>query len=250
MARIRTIKPDALQHRKVGRLSDRAFRVWVGLLTQADDEGRLPCDPDQVAAWCFGYQRHVTLKQIEGAVQEIQSLGLISLYSANGTRYAYFPSWKDHQKIDKARPSLYPSPFDEHSTNDSRSFALEGKGREVDKKGGGKEGSVRETKDRIYADIIEDLNELGKFSYDPKSKATRDLIDSLLSEGHTIEDFWNVHQNKFDEWKDDPKMKKFLRPSTLYRKAHFDDYLGQKPRRKFIIEEDEDAKKEKKSRTG
>lgn len=137
MARIRTIKPEALQHRKVGKLTDRAFRVWVGLITQADDEGRLPCEADQVAAWIFGYQRQVKTEQVEEAIQEIAATEMICLYNVNGTRYAYFPSWKDHQRINRPQRSNLPDPsliihgtFNENSMNDHGSFTGEGSGRE------------------------------------------------------------------------------------------------------------------------
>lgn len=121
MARIRTIKPEALLHRKVGRLSDRALRVWLALLTQADDEGRVVADTAQVKLWAFGYQMNARLKKIEAAIQEVATSGLIQLYVVNGTRYANFPSWKDHQKIDRpSKSKLPPPPFDESSTNPQR----------------------------------------------------------------------------------------------------------------------------------
>jgi len=148
-------------------------------------------------------------------------------------------------------PQPIPQPFDECSTNVPLSFALEGKGR--DKKGSGMEGSVRET---IYREIVEDLNDLLKEAkkekrrdglpsgnYDPNSKTIQSFIDKLISQGKKPEDFWNVHRNKLAEWKDDEKMRKFLRPSTLYRESHFDEYLGQGPRRTYTLEETEDAEK-------
>src|SRR6266478_4836569 len=58
--RIRSLKPEALQHRKVGRLSDRSFRLWLGLITQADDEGRMIWDPAQFRLLVFGYQEITT----------------------------------------------------------------------------------------------------------------------------------------------------------------------------------------------
>lgn len=110
MSRIRSIKPEAPQHRKVGALSDRAFRVWTVLLTQADDEGRLVCDASQVRVWGFSYHRDVTDAHVEEAIQEVARPGLIRLYTINGTRYAVFGSWADHQKINRPTPSKLPPP--------------------------------------------------------------------------------------------------------------------------------------------
>ena len=107
MARIRTIKPDSLQHRKVGRLSDRAFRLWICCLTQADDDGRLICDYEQLRILEFGYQK-MPIGAIRDALQEIVSLGLLRIYSHGGEEYIDFPSWGDHQRIDRKTPSKLP----------------------------------------------------------------------------------------------------------------------------------------------
>jgi hypothetical protein len=49
MARIRTLKPNHGINKKIGKLSDRALRVWVsGLLCQADDYGRLVVDLEEL----------------------------------------------------------------------------------------------------------------------------------------------------------------------------------------------------------
>ncbi len=121
MPRIRTIKPEALQHRKVGRLSDREFRLWVAMLTQADDEGRLVADAGQLKLIAWGYHPRVTVKHVQDALQTISDLGLVRLYDVNGTGYACFPSWRDHQRIDKPSPSRLPAPI--NSTNAPRTFS-------------------------------------------------------------------------------------------------------------------------------
>ncbi len=110
MPRIRTIKPEAPQHRKVGALSDRAFRMWLVGITQADDEGRFVCEPSQMRLLAFGYHPEVSVEDAEAAIQEVTRTGLVRLYAVNGTRYAVFPSWKDHQKINRPSPSKLPSP--------------------------------------------------------------------------------------------------------------------------------------------
>ena len=143
MARIRTIKPDAPTHRKTGKLSDRAFRLWLTMLTQADDEGRLVADPDQLRLLAFGYQPETLVEHSENALREIDESGLIRLYQVeSSTRYAFFPSWKDHQRIDKPSESKLPAysdtcrQFYEDSANVRRTFLPDRKGRE----GRGEEG--------------------------------------------------------------------------------------------------------------
>ncbi len=112
MPRIRTLKPEALQHRKVGRLSDRAFRLWITLVTQADDQGRGLADAEQLRLLAFGYHPGVRAKHVERALEEIAGLGLVTVYEAVGARYVAFPSWSDHQRIHKNHftPSRLPAP--------------------------------------------------------------------------------------------------------------------------------------------
>lgn len=112
MPRIRTLKPEAIQHRKVGRLSDRGFRLWIALLTQADDDGRVVADSGQLRSEAFGYHQAVTETDVEMALQEVARTKLVLLYKSNGTRYAVFPSWHEHQRIHKHHytPSRLPPP--------------------------------------------------------------------------------------------------------------------------------------------
>lgn len=47
-----------------------------------------------------------------------------------------------------------------------------------------------------------------------------------MNEGFGVEDFKKVHRVKNEDWCDDIKMKKFLRPDTLYS-PKFENYLNQ-----------------------
>ena len=148
MPRIRTLKPDHRLHRKVGPLSHIGYRLWVAMILEADDEGRLFCAAEQLRALAFGYHPEVTAMVIERELDALASVGLIQLYEVDAARYAWFPSWHDHQRIDKKQPSRLPAY--EHSKNvrltfqeRSRLKGREGKGREVEGKGlegNGKEG--------------------------------------------------------------------------------------------------------------
>jgi hypothetical protein len=112
LPRIRTVKPEAPQHRKVGRLSDRAFRLWVTMLTQADDEGRLVADPGQLRIQAWGYHDEVSEKDAAAALEEIATSGLVHHYTVADVPYVWFPSWADHQRIHKNHftPSKLPPP--------------------------------------------------------------------------------------------------------------------------------------------
>ena len=86
------------------------------------------------------------------------------------------------------------------------------------------------------SNIINYLNSKTNRNYSPNTAETRKLVIARLKEGYTEEDFYWLIDTKADEWKDDEKMSKFLRPNTLFAASHFDDYLNQRPRTKPKVE--------------
>lgn len=108
--RIRSIKPEALQHRKVGRLSIAARWLWLAMITQADDDGRLVADPGQLRVVAFAYDRDVTEAMVADWLAEIAQTGLIRCYTVQDVPYACFPDWRDHQRINRPTPSKLPAP--------------------------------------------------------------------------------------------------------------------------------------------
>lgn len=108
MPRIRTLKPDHRLHRKVGQLDDTAYRLWVGMILEADDAGRLVAEPHQLKALIFGLRPQTTRTLIDTGLQRLAELRLIHTYVVDNTKYAWFPSWKDHQRINRPTPSRLP----------------------------------------------------------------------------------------------------------------------------------------------
>ena len=149
MPRIRTLKPEHKHHRKIGPLSDRDYRLWIGLVTEADDDGRLVANAAQLRALVFAYHHRVSVAMVEAALSRLHDLGLIRVYEVNGNRYAEMPSWHDHQFIQKRRPSKLPSFKDSSTTTvvvqenyDTSTVGSEGiKDRDQGSEGKGKEGS-------------------------------------------------------------------------------------------------------------
>ena len=77
-----------------------------------------------------------------------------------------------------------------------------------------------------YKEIIEYLNEKTGRQYKHTAKANQRVIKARMNEGYTLEDFKTVIDKKYDEWNNDTKMKKFLRPETLFS-TNFDRYLNE-----------------------
>lgn len=111
MPRIRSLKPEHRQHRKIGPLPHVVYRLWIGMICEADDDGRLVYAPEQLRALVFGYH-HITAATVAKHIAHLESLGLIRTYETVKGRYICFPSWADHQRIHKHHytPSKIPDP--------------------------------------------------------------------------------------------------------------------------------------------
>jgi hypothetical protein len=139
MARIRSLKPEFKTHPVVGRLSDRDLRLFISMITEADDEGRLVADTTQLRLLVWGFHPKVQPKHVEQALANLESAGLIRAYIAFGVRYAEITGFKKHQRIQKPSASkippyqttegpnsaTVPRPVGEQSLNSPRRVALD-----------------------------------------------------------------------------------------------------------------------------
>ena len=90
----------------------------------------------------------------------------------------------------------------------------------------------------LSSSLISYLNEKSGGKYKPTA-AIKDRIGELLAAGYTESDFIQVIDSKVAEWKDDPKMRSYLRPRTLFGDK-FEEYVsGPVP-----VEVEEQQKKE------
>lgn len=76
--------------------------------------------------------------------------------------------------------------------------------------------------------IVEYFNRVCGTNYRHQSKATADMINARLNDGFTVEDFRRVIDTKYAEWANNPDMCKYIRPQTLFRPSHFENYLNQR----------------------
>ena len=94
------------------------------------------------------------------------------------------------------------------------------------KKESNKEKSNSSIVSKATYSVVDYLNQKLGTHYKPTTPKTLSLIETRLNEGFTVEDFKKVIDVKYEEWKDDEKMSKFLRPETLFSNK-FEGYLNQ-----------------------
>lgn len=78
----------------------------------------------------------------------------------------------------------------------------------------------------VIKDIIIYLNQKTKKDFRHQSKKTQLCINARLKEGYSLEDFKKVIDIKTAKWNNDPKMKDYLRPETLFG-SKFESYLNE-----------------------
>jgi hypothetical protein len=119
--RIRSIKPEMWDDEAIGDVSREARLLFIGLISQADDDGRLPASPRWLISKLYPYD-DLTAGEVENWLAELDRAGLILSYAHAGRPYAAIRTWDRHQSIDKRyhRPSKLPGPDDEGTTRTRR----------------------------------------------------------------------------------------------------------------------------------
>lgn len=114
----RIIKESICTSDKINSLSDFEFRLWVGLITQADDMGRGDARPAVIKGRVFPLRERVSVKDIDTAVHGLAAKGCVSLYTVGGKPYFWFPTWGNHQRVRNCKIK-YPGPEDADSSPQS-----------------------------------------------------------------------------------------------------------------------------------
>ena len=73
--------------------------------------------------------------------------------------------------------------------------------------------------------VIDFLNNKTGRKYEPTSKSVQQLLKARFNEKRTIADVKLVIAFKNLEWSGDEKMCQYVRPSTLFRRSNFDEYI-------------------------
>lgn len=78
----------------------------------------------------------------------------------------------------------------------------------------------------VAAQAVDHLNRRCRRNFKPGTPATLRLVRARMREGHTAADFIAVVDN-MAHWMTDPKMRRYLRPETLWCAKHFESYLNE-----------------------
>lgn len=93
----RIIKESTFTSDRIAKLSDFEFRLWIGLITQADDAGRGDSRPAIIKGRVFALRERVTIKDIDSAIHALAAAGCVSLYKVGGKPYFKIEGWENMQ---------------------------------------------------------------------------------------------------------------------------------------------------------
>ena len=99
---------DALwANEKFGELPMVARLLLIGMITIADDQGRLKANAAWLRAQIFPYD-DLGSDDIGNSLCLIADNETIKLYEVEGKRYAQLLNWWEYQSLQYAQPSRYP----------------------------------------------------------------------------------------------------------------------------------------------
>ena len=110
MARRRVISPEIWQSEDFNKLSLLARLTFIGLFSNADDEGRGRAKAAYVKSTVFPYDDGMRVADIDKALSEIASNVSVTFYAHDGNEYYSLDNWSEWQKVERATPSKLPSP--------------------------------------------------------------------------------------------------------------------------------------------
>ena len=121
MARKRMIDPTIWADEDFGNLSSEAQVLFIGMISNSDDEGRLPGNPVFLVSTIFPYRAFSEddAKKLRGEV--LKRMRSVKLYEKDGREYIQLSKFLQYQSIDRPSASKYP-PLDDSSPSDNRTL--------------------------------------------------------------------------------------------------------------------------------
>jgi hypothetical protein len=107
VSRIRTIKPEMWASDDFHALSTEGQLLFIYLISNADDDGRLKTSPENLARLVG---RDIDSDSVATQIAVMGRRGMAMFYRIAGATYIALTNFRAHQKIDKPRDSSLPPP--------------------------------------------------------------------------------------------------------------------------------------------
>ena len=109
MARKRMIAPSIWEDPTFNRLSIGARLLFIGMFSNADDEGYIRGDLGSLKRLIFGFDDGISA-DLEKWIEEIKTIKNVHFYEIEEEQYLHLLKWDKYQKQQKERiqPTIYP----------------------------------------------------------------------------------------------------------------------------------------------
>lgn len=221
MARKRMIDPNLWQSEDVAHLTIMGRYLFIGMISNADDEGKGRANANYLKSTIFPYDDNMRVAEVTKALSEISLHTSVQIYQVEGKRYYRFLNWQKWQKVEKASPSMIPDPipdqentdeisdlevFPEHSPNSPRTFPE----RSPNPTRTFPDDSRLIEEKRKEENIIKEKVQKEKFEPDGSSSATKRFVKPTVGEVSAFcqaqqlckvnpQDFWDYYES--NGWK-------------------------------------------------
>ncbi len=202
MARKRMISPEIWASSSFAELSDFAKLVFIGLISNADDEGKGEADPALLKSTLFPRDEKKRAADVKSALSEIARSTSTLFYSVEGKNYYALVKWKAWQKLDRPTPSKIPNPPQEQSVGERGQYTQNS---ELDERSTSTRRTLDEgsplieknkNKNRIEERGAPTLEEIKAYCLERKSTVDpQRFFDYYSSNG------WRVGNNPMRDWR-------------------------------------------------
>jgi hypothetical protein len=144
------IDPNFWESGDISRLSVFERLLFIGMISNADDEGKGRASPSYLKSKVFPYDEKIKVADIKKALTNIENNTSVVFYEQGENGYYFFSNWAKWQRVDKPQKSLIPNPTPEQLRNNSKNDSgiipdqLPPKGKEGKEKGKEGEGEGKE----------------------------------------------------------------------------------------------------------
>ena len=238
----RYLKPGIRDSGRIEGLSDMpdAECLYYRLLVTVDDFGRFDARPLLIKAACFPLRLRANADKCIQWLNALVSVGLIIIYTVDNKDYLQITNWDNKPR---AAESKFPNPpTDVYKCPQMLPVTVTGTGT------GTKTGTETQTtpslsgtekklngKAQFIPDaesVLEYLNRNAGKGFEFRNRngeltTSADKIIQRLKQGYTALELREVVYAKCQQWAGDDKMVEYLRPSTLFSKEKFEQYLGE-----------------------
>jgi hypothetical protein len=112
MATGRMIHRALFTNTELGEMDIQIRFFYVGLVVNADDDGRMKANPKYLKAKIFPFDLGLRAETITNWLHVLHAAKLIFLYAVDGNEYLHHPKWENWQSIrkDRYKPTDCPAP--------------------------------------------------------------------------------------------------------------------------------------------